>query len=77
MLCVESRVSAGNSDILADRDYSVDLIVVIRIQAQLPRDDLTLFTLHQDAGGCSKLVPLLPPFLFFAFAVHFCKHFSF
>lgn len=26
----------GNSDISAGRDYSVDLIVVIRIQSQLP-----------------------------------------
>lgn len=38
------------------------------------RDDLTLFTLRRDAGGCSKLVPLLHPTLclFFTSAVRFC-----
>lgn len=57
--------SRGNSDISVARDYSADLIVVIRIQAPAPpRDDLTLFVLLPDSGGCSKLVSsadLLPP----------------
>ena len=55
----------GNSDISADRDYSVDLIVVIRIQPQLPRRWPHLV---HTAPGCWRLFktllhppPSLPP----------------
>lgn len=55
----------------------------LEFRPRFPRDDLTLFTLHWDAGGCSKLIPLLhpPPSLFPTTAVHFWNtlrlHFSF
>ncbi len=58
------------------------LLLWLEFSPSSPRDDLTLFTLRRDAGGCSELVPLLhpPPSLFLTSAVHswniLCKHIS-
>lgn len=66
MLREGSRVRAGDSDILVARDYSADLIVVIRIQSH-PWDNLPLFLLHQDARSktCFPQLQIFLSFLFF------------